>query len=231
MNTEELRNEIHRAVTDPIRQAEECLGVAEAIGDGSGRINQTWRRNLFGHIQLSEVDRCVLNLSKLFDSPPKKFPTRSINSVLKLLDEKADSLRIVQRDSIERFLVERSVAEPEKMSYAELTRCFVKEFKVRLEHADPKGESVIQVLDRIKYRRDKQIAHNENLDEAEVVRASWDDLRLVLGVGQQFLSLVGPAYMDFHFASNDGTYMLSKDHQELGRQMTKVLEDLGRKIK
>ena len=39
-----------------------------------------------------------------------------------------------------------------------------------------------------------------------------------------FAGLVGPAYLDFHFAGNDGTYMLTKSSRMIGKQAERMLK-------
>jgi hypothetical protein len=227
MTTEDFRKEAHMAVTDSVRAAAESLGIAKAIGDCYDAVNRSGRRRLIGHLQLSEIDRTVLNLAKLFDPPPRKYPTCSINGILALLEKEADALPCLDPRPIREFLKERGVRNADTLEGADLTRRFVEQYRSYLGHAGPSGESIEDVLSRLRFRRDKHIAHNEAVDEAEEVRASWADVSLVLGVAQDFLSLIGPPYMDFHFAANDGTYMLSKDHEFLGREMKRMMADLG----
>lgn len=231
LETPSLCEEFHRAVTVMIARADKALSVAEAIGDFSESVNRSKYRELFGHVQLTETDEVVLCLGKLFDPPPKRYPTRSIRSILAYLECHAASQPICARGGIEAFLADmgRGAEEIAAMNDEEITTAFVHEYRKRLENVG--GDSVGAVLERIRFRRDKEVAHNEAVGPADRLQASWTDLTLLLAEAKAFAGIVGPAYLNYPFLDADGSYTLTGTDKEAGRKMRDVLTELRLQVK
>lgn len=216
------REEFHRSVTAMIARADRALSVAEAIADIVGPLNAPRYRDLFHQILLAEVDEVVLCLAKLFDPPPKGYPTRSITSILIDLEKHAASRSIFDRTTVVTFLSAAGYGSEElgAMSDEELTHAFVKGYRAHLK-------SLAAELGRIRFRRDKEVAHNEAVDPTLQTRALWTDLTQLLNEAKSFAGMVGPAYLDFHFMAADGSYMLTRQHTDVGREMRQLLASLN----
>lgn len=215
-----MRDRISRAVIDQIALADRALAVADAIGGA----NQEERHfsGLLYHLMTTQADAIVLALSRLFDPPPNRFPTRSIPGLLQFLGEHADRIPVYERNGLENFLRIPDM-EPTQLEVPALTREFVRRYELRLSEgglSDP--EHPPAALARIRARRDKQIAHNEDWRPAVNEVVSWRDLRDILDEAKHFAGLVGPAYMDMLFSTSSGTYMVSKSSRMVGVQMERL---------
>lgn len=224
--TDQFGTEFHRSVSDLISRATESLAVAEVIGTNMDALNRSPYRTLFGHLQLVEADNIVLNLAKMFDPPPRKYPTRSIPGVLRYLKDNADTLPISSRERIHSWLAERriDVSKYERFSDSDLTRFFADEFQ---RYIDDSAAPLNRSLERIRFRRDKEVAHNEAVVSEERIQVAWADLRLVLRETQAFAGIVGPSYFDFHFEASDGTYMLERFDHDSAKQLQRALDRCG----
>ena len=218
-----LREKFDRAVTDQIAIADRALSVADAIADTAPQ-DQHFGGLLY-HLMTTQADAIVLALSRMFDPPPRKFPTRSIPGILRLLAEHAEDRTVYRRAEIEQFLASRHPgSKPTELPDEELTGAFVLAYESHLEEDGLIGVNNPAVaLARIRTRRDKQVAHNEDWRPAVDESVSWQDLRQILNEAKTFSGLVGPAYLDFHFAANDGTYMLTKSSNMVGKQAERML--------
>lgn len=223
LSLEFLRDKFDRAVTDQIAIADRALAVADAIANTAPEDRHFG--GLLYHVQTSQADAIVLAISRLFDPAPKKYPTRSILGIIQLLRDNSDELVIHDRGEIETFLsIQRYDSDPGNLSEAELTRAFAETYEVHLKKDgftdvnDPPA-----ALERVRTRRDKQVAHNEDWRPAVNEIVSWQDLRQLLDEAKKFAGLVGPAYLNLHFLANDGTYMLTKSSQMVGVQMERML--------
>jgi hypothetical protein len=223
LSVEVLREQFDRAVTDQIAIADRALSVADAIADTAPEDRHFG--GLLYHLQTSQADVIVLAISKLFDPPPRKYPTRSIPGILKLLSDRSEDIELGPRGDIEAFVqIHTGNADVTSFSDSELTRAFATTYTAHLEEDGLTDVNVPPAaLTRIRTRRDKQVAHNEDWRPSVDEIVSWQDLRQLLAEAKRFAGLVGPAYLETHFLANDGTYMLTKSSQMVGVQMERVL--------
>ena len=211
-----LREKFHRAVTDQVAIADRALSVADAIA-GTAPDDRHFSGLLY-HLMTTQADAIVLTLSRLFDPPPNRFPTRSIPGILKLLEEHAEGLHIYRRREIEDFLFSRNPnSSPGNLSSEQLTKEFVRAYESHLEDDGITGHDPAALLSRVRTRRDKQVAHNEDWRPAVDEIVSWQDLRELLDEAKAFAGLVGPAYLDFHF-SCERRHVHAHEEQRYDRQ-------------
>src|SRR5215207_6870975 len=77
--------------------AEEARLVATVIGKHSTRINEKRFGALFGRLQEVFSERETLAISKIFDRPNSRFPTRSIPAILDLVETESSSWALEER--------------------------------------------------------------------------------------------------------------------------------------
>ena len=160
---ERLRELLHRCVTGHIHRAHQAYALCQVIGDHSWTINREGFGGLFRTLQISLADEMVLSITKLLESTDGRYPRRSIPAVLDYIDKQAADLEVVDRGRLEAAIA----AGPDFDSTAgfpqadeSLTRAAV----VALRATLPKPKTFW-------VRRDKQIAHSEDTDLPDELRA------------------------------------------------------------
>ena len=225
MTLEELRSEYDRSVTDQIAVADRALSVADAISAADSEELQF--RGLFHHLLTTQGDALVLALGKLFDPPPKKYPTRSILGILSLLERNAETLTVYGRSELEEWIANETGQNPEivrALEAPDLVRDFVGAYRAHfVENPSTPATEPPAILNRIRARRDKRVAHNENWIPSEDEAASWQDGRDLLDIAKRFSGLVGRSFLDFHHEAQDGTYMLTKQSSMIGKQAERLI--------
>jgi hypothetical protein len=157
----------------------------------------------------------VLSITKLLESSDGRYPRRSIPAVLDYLDEHAGELAIVDRARLEAVVAADRDPDPESGFPADdegLTRAAVASLRKSL----PKPKT-------LRVRRDKRIAHAEDMDVPESLRARWDEAQQLIEFAQRLAATVGESYGVFFFEANDGTYLLSPAAQEASRALEGLL--------
>ena len=77
-----LRDYLWHGLFASISEAEQARAMAEAIGDSASEINSIGLGGVFGALQLALSDRETLATRKLYDQPNRRYPLRSIPTVL-----------------------------------------------------------------------------------------------------------------------------------------------------
>ena len=230
MTLEELGSEFDRSVTDQIAVADRALSVADAISAADSEELQF--RGLFSHLLTSQGDVLVLALGKLFDPPPREYPTRSISGILSLLERNAETLTLYRRSELEDWVANETGRDPEILGALEapaLVRDFVAAYRAHfVEDPSTAATEPPAILNRIRARRNKQVAHNENWIPTEDEAASWQDGRDLLEIAKKFSGLVGRTFLDLHHEAQDGTYMLTKQSSMIGKQMERLIATVQR---
>jgi hypothetical protein len=218
--SEQLLALLHGCFTHHIARAETALSIADAIGNNAWSINKAGFGDLFRHLQVALADEINLALTKLLEPKNRKYPgRRSISVVLDFLKENSLSLPMPGRARVENYLVEGAQESPaafKEFSDAELTCSLVE--KIRRDLPKPKA---------LWHRRDKKVAHTEEVITRDDLEPKWDDARSLIEYAQKLSGLIGEAYGIFYFEANDGTYMLSDSSMRMGESMLKVLELAG----
>ena len=212
---ERLRELLHRCVTGHIHRAHQAYALCQVIGDHSWTINREGFGGLFRTLQISLSDEMVLSITKLLESTDGRHPRRSIPAVLDYIDKQAADLEVVDRGRLEAAIA----AGPDFDSTAgfpqddeSLTRAAV----VALRATLPKPKTFW-------VRRDKQIAHSEDTDLPDELRARWEEAQELIELAQRFAATVGEAYGVFFYEANDGTYMLADGAKEASQTLEALL--------
>jgi len=226
MTLEELKEKFDRSLTHQIAIADRAIAVADAIAAADS--DSLPFRGLFYHLHVTQADTIILALGRLFDPPPRNYPTRSLLGFIKLLETQADTLSVFRRSELEEYVANHtadSASDPRCLSDPNLIRQFVASCRKQLDSisATP-PDQVPGLLDRIRLRRDKQVAHNEDWQPTPEERASWEDARQLLAVAKEIAGAVGPALLGFEIRSQDGTYMPTRQSQMLGTQAERLIQ-------
>ncbi len=223
MELEELRRELDRGVLDQIAIADRSLAVADAIGSASACMGGF--RGLLYHLLTTQADAFILALGRLFDPASSRYPTRSIPGFLDLLERNAETVQVYDRTPLEGFLSAQGARAEDPNEAPDLIREFIRAWRAfLLKPAGTSGGEPAAVLARIRARRDKQVAHNENWEPTDEERATWDDGRTVLASAKDFAMMIGPALLGMDYRDEDGTYSVTRSSGMIGTQAERMLE-------
>lgn len=136
------------------------------------KIKKVWERikdieineqKLFVYLKECAVEKTVLHLSKLFDKPHKKYPTRCIEEVINVIEQNPEWLKT-------HFLTEKQWGDFIKTNQktiqilSEFGDISLKTFIVNLKAYLIKQKTEDLELSKLKVWRDKVIAHNESTE-------------------------------------------------------------------
>jgi hypothetical protein len=136
------------------------------------KIKNVWERlkdldineqKLFVYLKDSAVEKTVLHLSKLYDNPNKKYPTRCIEEVIKVVEQNKEWLKT-------HFLTEKQWGNFVKCNQktiqilSKFGDISVKTFITNLKAYLIKQKTDDLELSKLKVWRDKVIAHNESTE-------------------------------------------------------------------
>ena len=223
MDVAVLRDEFDRGVLDQIAIGDRSQAVADAIGNAGARIGGF--RGLLYHLLTTQADAIILALGRLFDPPSRKYPTRGILGFLDLLEKHSDAVKVLDGSTLQEFLDGQGRKTDGLNATGELVRAFVLAYRALLH--EPTGssrEEPAAVLARIRARRDKQVAHNENWEPRDDERATWNDGRSLLAEAKGFAILVGSAFLGMDYTDTDGAYSVTAQSRMIGKQAERMLE-------
>jgi AbiU2 len=221
---DQLRDQVH-GLCDNIFKAEQAYKLAFAIGSHANELNQANYGVAFRVIQLTLEQSVVLAITKLFEPPHRKYPTRSIPAAMALLERSADHLTINQPVAVQPRLRKIGVTLLPNASDPEITRALVGRFNVLLpSHKTLEGLSHLRRLDALRFRRDKVIAHNESIGNAEFPNVNWGDIRKLLDLAKSFVDIVSVGYLNLFQTVDDGRFLLDEDAAEAATAIQRAFQ-------
>jgi hypothetical protein len=225
-----LKDYITNGIVAELFTAEQTYALLKQIGQNASAINDGNFGAFFGPLQSVLSNACLLSVAKLFEKPNKKYPTRSIPSVLQLLESSSNELLVGQRIIVMRRL---AAAGMNIESLAEISDSAITSRIVQFYYGSlPSTELVAwcemsRSLHAVVTRRDKVVAHNEMIDRSALPHTSWADIEQLMSYAKGFIDVVGIGYISTGFASDDGHYFLTQDAQLAAHVLKKLLIKAG----
>lgn len=145
---------------------QECLIPIKEIAEKSAKINKTSHKLILARIQYIFIDHFILNLCKLYDPTSSTYPTVSIPHIL-------NYLQCNETDLTKLDLKDRSDVFFQKIGPLRLIEDSI--IKSICSHYRQEIEKRKYILEAIKERRDKVIAHNESIDPEELSTIFYKD--------------------------------------------------------
>jgi hypothetical protein len=173
-------------------EAEQTYALLKQIGQNAEAINQANFGALFGPLQSVLSNAFLLSVAKLFEKPNRKYPTRSISSVLQLLERSSHELLIEQRIVVMRRLAAAgmNIESLEEMPDSEITLRIVQFYTASLPSTELATRcEMSKSLDAVVTRRDKVVAHNEMIDRSTLPQTSWADIEGLMSYAKGFIAL------------------------------------------
>ena len=223
-----LKDILDNGLVSDLYKAERAIHVNKRIRDNAKYINESKvsSRTLFVYIQTLSFNEAVLALSRIYDNPDKRYPTRCILRVIELLKEKSNeapivnqtyqTIKLLKHHSFPDILIE----DIESQNY----ESFAHRFGLVLEsdYHDVKLQESLKELRKI---RDKVLAHNEVISKQKLKQIEWSSFDHLVEFAQKVIGLLGWAYYSTAFVHLDH-YHLSSDAKQLSSMLGKVLLEL-----
>ncbi|WP_193200384.1 hypothetical protein [Nostoc sp. MG11] len=224
---EKLEDIIDNGLKMDIFAVEQSISLYKFISNQKEALNKERLGHLFGTIQLLLAKDSVLSLNKIYESN-LKYDLKSIPAAIKLIEENLDKFEIKYRQELEEKLItlnleRKALWNLERkdlmcLTDSELTKIVCKELNERM----PSKEE----MKDIKCVRDKQLAHNESIDDTKVPSIYWEFLEKLLENAQTIVIVLGKHYTGKYYEIN-GKYVLSSDASEISRSLSRLLNKAG----
>ncbi len=220
---DDLKQHLDAIVSD-ILAADQCYFLMTGIGQNAAAINGKNFGDLFAFQQDALLSIFTLSVARLFELPPRRYQIRGIPATLDFLEAQRDKISIDNREMLAGYL---GLGGIERLTDAELTSAAVANIRGRLPHAE--GTPLADVLDAIRFRRDKQIAHNEVVAADQMPELTFRQAREVLALARTIVAAIGGYFnISYMLDDKDGRfYPLERDAQRIAVALQRLLEDAG----
>jgi hypothetical protein len=228
MNAKETVKSYVDGIVADLFAAEQAYALLKQIGQNANAINQANFGALFGPLQSVLSNACFLSVAKLFEKPSKNYPTRSIRSVLELLERSSNELVIEQRIAVMRRLAHAgmNVESLAEMPDSRITSTIVQFYTASLPSTELATRCWCEMsksLHAVMTRRNKVVAHNEMIDRSTLPQTSWAEIEQLMLYAKRFIDVVGIGYISTGFADDDGHYFLTQDAKSAAHVLKKLL--------
>lgn len=178
-------------------------------------------KRLFHFLQQSARTNFILSTAKIFDSEKSRYPTRCIQSLLKLLSAKKDFPDIQNKTFTSRMI--KDYGWPDKLQNAvNDPNLFAQEF-TKYCWSKYNGTDIQEKINKVKHLRDKFIAHDEN--EAESINVELEIFSDLIEFATQILAILCSAYFSRIWTIN-GQSQISLDSERNSSFIHKVIDNM-----
>jgi hypothetical protein len=188
-----LKNYFMEGIVGDLFAAEQTYALLKQIGQNAEAINQANLGALFGSLQLILSSSLFLTVAKLFEKPDKKFPNRSIPSVLQLLKRSSNELVINHRPAMFKRLAASgmNVTSLAQLADSEITSAIVQFYTGSLPSAELRVWcEMSKSLRAVVIGRDKVYAHNEMVDRSTLPQTTWAGVEQLMEYAKGFIDAV-----------------------------------------
>ncbi len=224
---QQLRDLLLNGLAAEIFWADEAKSLVAEIGKHAAAINHGSFGAFFGPLQVILSDRQTLNVVKLFEPPNRRYPTRSIPSVLVLLEQYASLWQIAQPHVLHQLLEKAGWAKSEVVSLdnTDLTRAVIDYYRSTVPTIEATDTSpLVPALRALRESRDKVIAHNEAIDRASRQPVTWEETELLVNFAKDFVTTISFAYLGLYIGTNHADYLVSFDARKSSRTLRQLLK-------
>jgi hypothetical protein len=206
----QLADVVNNGLVPDIFKMERAYDLLMVISENVSVLNSKEAGNfggLFGAFQIALETEAILAVSRVYDKPDNRYPTRCIQRALDLLEQHSkDMPEIVEMHNTKlacQFMGEgNAVLVALGQGREEFIASLVQYYRELLASAE--DTSQIELLKNI---RDKRLAHNES---AVPIGPTWESLKSLITHAQNFVGILGWAFFGTVYV-HDGKYFLSDD--------------------
>lgn len=207
--------------------ADEAKALCVEIGNYAQEVNTQGFGQLFGSLQVAYSDRQTLCVTKIFDPEDRRFPTRSIPTILNLIERNASSWSLPQKRKLQETLI---VAGHDKQTILNLDNtqfslAIVSHFKGTLPQGDSTAKSRLSIaLRNLREARNKVIAHNEAIPQSARTLATWAETELLVNYAKNFLTTISFGFLSLYMGNDSRTYRSTKDAHRTSYELNQLLQ-------
>lgn len=216
---QQLTDLLYAGLFPDISDADHLRELLTTIGRRADDVNSARFGGLFGTLQGTLQNGVLLAVSRIFDPPPRQYPTRSIRAVAALLRDTASKLAVRDVAAIRRkaVLLAPRVQLPD---HADAQR-FTCQVASLIEDAvlSRKGS-----IDKVRQLRDKRIAHNEVIPKEELFGPTWKEVNELLDVGRAVAVVVGQGYLNTICEDVHGKWVLNYGPKGRAFEMDRAID-------
>jgi hypothetical protein len=209
--------------------ADQAYALLREIGQHAEEINQRH----FGHFFAPMQDRLgkdyLLSVAKLYDPPHRKYPTRSIRTLVSALKASAKNVNITKSPALRRRFVRAGINSDNFYDLADsaITERLVEWCQSRLGNGDTiESVNTWRASEALRFRRDKVIAHNELLSSDPAPDLTWAQANSLLELARTVLDLVSTGYLNYFLTADDGSFFLTSDVEQAAVCLRRLLGSL-----
>ena len=210
-------------VAENIYSADRALALIRAIGSNADAINAAGSGHPFKALQAALADQFVLCTAKVFEPPSKQYRILSLRAGATALHAAPDTFRIVNRAFLLGHLAESSGTHAELPDHDLTTLLAEQVLKALPDLTRTSLQEHDNILDALKARRDKVIAHSEDVERADLPRWTWQEGIRLLDDAKRFTGLLSRGYTHVVHTDDAGTFFLSSDAGRVGRSLERFL--------
>lgn len=200
-NLDELRDILHKGVLSELTKAEQSYRLANAIGEYVDDIYKIRLEQIFLFVQPLLIDSYILNLSRLYEEPKKKYKIRSIRTALNFIKKNLNDDYIQERSkTIMKIKICIPNYIPEKDTNLTEFLCNWAADTINKKEA---------CLNKIRTIRDKVIAHPEKIDYRQLPDLVFDETKDLIEFAKNFSIIAGCIYISFmYWDLKDNTFSM-----------------------
>jgi HEPN superfamily AbiU2-like protein len=220
---EELKKHLD-AIVDDILAADHCYFLMLGIGGNAGAVNAKNFGDLFSFQQEALLSVFTLSTARLFELPPRKYKIRGIPATLDFLEEHKNGIAIDNREMLASYLGLKGI---EGLTDTQFTAVAIADIRGRLPHVE--GAPLFDALDAIRFRRDKQIAHNEIVEADQMPELTFRQALNVLDLARTIVAALGGYFNVSYMMEDEGGryYILQRDAKRIAVALQRLFEDAG----
>ncbi|KAB1441279.1 hypothetical protein [Pseudodesulfovibrio senegalensis] len=246
-NPAQIRDKIDSMLSDgpltDIFRYEESRAIFLTISDNAKKINEAKHGNFFGSVQNFAIHTMYMSICKMFDFF-KSYETRSFPKIIDTIKSHAKTLpisveHIIHMKQLNGQCPETVITKNKNSIKAEKKWIGIPsepepnpEVLIKLvediEQGMPGKEKVKNLddkINKIKYIRDKIIAHNENVTNASGV--PLEDMDEIIDWCKAALELLGRAFIPGnHYYNSDDQYIHTNNAETPSRNLKRILHEL-----
>jgi hypothetical protein len=197
MNNEELKDFFQEGIVGDLMVATRHYLIFRTIGENYAELIKSSNKNhdkIFGELQSSSADLAVLSLAKIFDARHGKYIVRSINELLSIDFTKNPYFPLYSKDYIEFSIFKSRLkikGSPDVFENPVDLALYFKNIFLQRELVDK--------INKVKYLRDKFLAHNEHNAGYSHLEDFWTDFSYLIDLMKVFVSLFGVTIISSHY--------------------------------